>query len=73
MTDIAAEFCEVVNASLRCGSLDAIDDTALRGVLTAAIKAYAAKSEAAGGELRPCGGIVRFVARSGSAVSKPML
>jgi hypothetical protein len=53
VTDIAAEFCEVVNASLRCGSLDAIDDTALRGVLTVAIKAYAAKSEAAGGELRP--------------------
>ena len=53
VTDIAAEFCDVVNASLRRGDLDAIEDAALRRVLTVAVKAYAAKSEAAGGELVP--------------------
>ncbi len=53
VTDIAAEFCDVVNASLRRGDLDAIDDAALRRVLTAAVKAYAAKAEAAGGEFAP--------------------
>ena len=58
MTDIAAEFCDVVNESLRRGELDAIDDAALRRVLTAAVKAYAARSEASGGEF------ARFESRS---------
>jgi len=49
----AGEFCEAVTAGLRDGDPDAIDDAVLRDVLTAAVKAYAAKSEAAGGELAP--------------------
>ena len=51
--DIAAAFCDVVTAALRCGDLDAIPDDALRRVLTAAVKAYAAKAEAAEGEFAP--------------------
>ncbi len=42
-----------MTTALRKGEPDAIPDEALRCVLTAAVKAYAAKSEAAGGELAP--------------------
>ena len=49
----AAEFCQAVTASLQSGELDAVPDDLLRRVLTAAVKAYAAKVEAAGGELPP--------------------
>ncbi len=51
--DIVAEFCDLVTASLLGGDLDAIPDAALRRVLTAAIKAYAAKVEAAEAEPAP--------------------
>jgi hypothetical protein len=51
--EIATAFRDVVTAALQCGDLDAIPDAALRCVLTAAIKAYAAKAEAAGGERAP--------------------
>ena len=51
--DIAGAFCDLVTAALRRGDLDAIPDAALRRVLTAAVKAYAAKAEAAEGELAP--------------------
>jgi hypothetical protein len=49
----ADAFCEMVTAALQRGDLDAIPDTALRRVLTAAVKAYAAKAEAAGDEFAP--------------------
>lgn len=51
--DIAASFCQLVTAALRSGELDTIPDEALRRVLTAAVKAYAAKAEAAEGEFAP--------------------
>jgi hypothetical protein len=47
LQDIAAEFCGALAASLQSGGPDAIPDDALRSVLTAAMKAYAAKAEAA--------------------------
>jgi hypothetical protein len=50
---LGAEFCEQVAAALRRGEPEAIPDEALRQVLTAAVKAYAAKVEAGGGELAP--------------------
>jgi hypothetical protein len=49
----ADAFCDMVTAALRRGELDAIPDTALRRVLTAAVKAYAAKAEAAADEFAP--------------------
>jgi hypothetical protein len=49
----AAAFCRVVTAALQRGDLDAIPDATLRSVLTAAVKAYAAKAEAIGGEFAP--------------------
>jgi hypothetical protein len=49
----ADAFCDLVTAALRRGDLDAIPDTALRRVLTVAVKAYAAKAEAAGDEFAP--------------------
>ena len=49
----ANAFCHIVTAALQRGDLDAIPDDALRRVLTAAVKAYAAKAEAADGELAP--------------------
>jgi len=49
----ANAFCDMVTAALQRGDLDAIPDEALRRVLTAAVKAYAAKAEAAGGEFPP--------------------
>ena len=45
---LAAEFRSLVTAALQGGEPDAIPDTALRDVLTAAVKAYAAKAEAHG-------------------------
>lgn len=51
--EIATAFYDVVATALRCGDLDAIPDEALRRVLTAAVKAYAAKAEMAEGELAP--------------------
>jgi hypothetical protein len=51
--DIAAEFGRLVTAALERGEADAIPDHALRQVLTAAVKAYAAKVEASEGELAP--------------------
>jgi hypothetical protein len=50
---LGAEFCDAVTAALQRGDPDAIPDVALRRVLTAAVKAYAAKVEAADGELVP--------------------
>ena len=50
---IAAEFCDVVATALRRSDLDAIPDAALRRVLTAAVKVYAAKAEAAETEFAP--------------------
>jgi hypothetical protein len=46
--EVAAEFRALVTAALQGGDLDAIPDEALREVLTAAVKAYAAKAEANG-------------------------
>ena len=51
--DGAAAFCDVVSAALQRDALDAIPDDVLRRVLTAAVKAYAAKVEVAEGELAP--------------------
>jgi hypothetical protein len=51
--EAADAFCDAVTAALRSGDPDAIPDDALRRVLTAAVKAYAAKAEAAGGEFAP--------------------
>jgi hypothetical protein len=53
MTTIGAEFCDQVAAALQSGELDSIPDDALRRVLSAAIKAYAAKAEAAEDEFAP--------------------
>jgi hypothetical protein len=50
---IAAAFSEAVIAALRCGDIHAIPDEALREVMTAAVKAYAAKVEAAENEFPP--------------------
>jgi hypothetical protein len=52
-SEAAAAFSDAVTAALRDGEPDAIDAATLRGVLTAAVKAYVAKCEAAGGELAP--------------------
>ena len=46
-------FSNLVTAALERGDLAAIPDAALRRVLTAAVKAYAAKVEAAEAELAP--------------------
>jgi hypothetical protein len=51
--DIAAEFYRLVTSALDRSELDAIPDEALRQVLTAAVKAYAAKAEAGEEELAP--------------------
>lgn len=50
---IASAFRDVVMTALQRGDLDAIPDAALRRVLTTAVKAYAAKVEAAEGEFAP--------------------
>jgi hypothetical protein len=51
--DPGAEFCAVVDAALKRGEPQAIPDDMLRRVLTAAVKAYAAKAEGAEGEFTP--------------------
>jgi hypothetical protein len=53
MSAIGAEFCDQVAAALQSGELDSIPDDVLRRVLTAAVKAYAAKAEAAEDEVTP--------------------
>ena len=49
---IATAFHALVTATLQSGDLQSLPDEALRQVLTAAVKAYAAKAEA-GGEFAP--------------------
>jgi hypothetical protein len=49
----AAAFSEAVTAALSCGDAQAISEDALRQVLTAAVKAYAAKVEVAADEFPP--------------------
>ena len=51
--DPAALFCRKIDAALRRGDTDAVSDEQLRRVLTAAVKAYAAKAEAAEREIAP--------------------
>ena len=51
--DSGAAFCSAVDAALRRGELAAISDDALRRVLTAAVKIYAAKAEDAETEIPP--------------------
>ena len=46
-------FCDVVTAALQRGDLNADSGCTLRRVLTTAVKAYAAKAEAAEGEFVP--------------------
>lgn len=56
MNDIlrhAAAFDSAVTTALRRGDVQAIPDDALRQVLTAAVKAYAAKAEAVEMEFAP--------------------
>ena len=51
--DPGADFCAVAEAALKRGEPGAISDAVLRRVLTAAVKIYAAKVEAADSELPP--------------------
>ena len=51
--DTGAGFCRAVDAALKRGELAAISDDALRRVLTAAVKIYAAKAEDAETEVPP--------------------
>jgi hypothetical protein len=50
---LAASFDRAVATALRSGDVHAISDDALRQVLTAAVKAYAAKAEATDVEFAP--------------------
>jgi hypothetical protein len=50
---LGAEFVAAVEAALKRGEPGAIPDESLRRVLTAAVKAYAAKAEGKEGELAP--------------------
>jgi hypothetical protein len=50
---IAAAFGDAVTGALRRGDVQSIPDGALRQVLTTAVKAYAAKAEAAEVEFAP--------------------
>jgi hypothetical protein len=50
---IAAAFDDTVTTALRRGDTQSIPDHALRQVLTAAVKAYAAKAEATEAEVAP--------------------
>ena len=49
----AADFCTVARGALARGEPDAISDTALQRVLTAAVKVYAAKVERRGHDVAP--------------------
>jgi hypothetical protein len=51
--DPGRAFTRVAEQALRRGEPDAISDRALRGVLTSAVKLYAAKVEKHGAELMP--------------------
>src|SRR5215469_5374797 len=51
--DPGAAFCRAVDAALKDGNPQAISDAELRRVLTAAVKAYAAKAEDAEREFAP--------------------
>jgi hypothetical protein len=51
--EIATKFGDLVTMALQRGDLEVIPDAALRRILTAAVKAYAAKAEASEGELAP--------------------
>jgi len=51
--DPGASFCRAVETALRRGNAQAITDLQLRRVLTAAVKAYAAKAEDAEREIAP--------------------
>jgi nitrite reductase (NADH) small subunit len=52
-TDPGAAFCDAVESALKRGEPQAISDAALRRVLTAAVRVYAAKAEDAGREIAP--------------------
>jgi hypothetical protein len=52
-TDPGAAFCDAVASALKRGEPQAISDAALRRVLTAAVRVYAAKAEDAGREIAP--------------------
>jgi hypothetical protein len=51
--DPGAAFCQAVESALKRGTPQAISDAALRRVLTAAVRVYAAKAEDAGVEIAP--------------------
>jgi hypothetical protein len=51
--DPSAAFCAAVERALKRGEPQAISDAALRRVLTAAVRVYAAKAEDAGREIAP--------------------
>ncbi|HEX3972425.1 MAG TPA: hypothetical protein VHX19_13930 [Stellaceae bacterium] len=51
--DPGAAFCAAVASALKRGEPHAISDEALRRVLTAAVRVYAAKSEDVGREIAP--------------------
>jgi hypothetical protein len=51
--DPGAAFCQAVESALKRGEPQAISDEALRRVLTAAVRVYAAKVEDAGYEIAP--------------------
>lgn len=52
-SDPGAAFCRAVELALRGGDVTAITDAQLRRVLTAVVKAYAAKAEEAEREIAP--------------------
>ena len=51
--DPGAAFCAAVEGALKRGEPQAISDAALRRVLTAAVRVYAAKAEDLGREIAP--------------------
>jgi hypothetical protein len=51
--DPGAAFCQAVESALKRGKPEAIGDEALRRVMTAAVRIYAAKVEEAGYEIAP--------------------
>ena len=51
--DPGAAFCKAAASALKRGEPQAISDAALRRVLTAAVRVYAAKAEEAGREIAP--------------------
>jgi hypothetical protein len=53
IADPGAVFCRAVDVALRRGDTEALSDLQLRRVLTAAVKAYAAKAEMAEREIAP--------------------